>query len=230
MAIFYKNIGQTYRLIKKYDEAIEYLTKAYEIQHQLKNTQQEVWILTNIGASYSNKREHAKALPYYEQSLELARRIGNPLMVINNLNQIGQNYISQSQYIEAEKYLLKAYQESEKYGKNSHRIYVIGSLSSVYFELGKLQKSIKTVRDKNKPATLIIEQTINTAGLKPSASKIESSGKNGARVVLNEASFNQILIWLNTLATYNGIQVVSANIERAKTPGRANARLTLERL
>ncbi len=86
-----------------------------------------------------------------------------------------------------------------------------------------------TVRDKNKPATLVIEQTINNAGLKPSVSKIESSGKNGARVVLNDAPFNQILVWLNTLATHNGIQVVSANIERANKPGRANARLTLER-
>ncbi len=86
-----------------------------------------------------------------------------------------------------------------------------------------------TVRDKNKPATLVIEQTINNAGLKPSVSKIESSGKNGARVVLNDAPFNQILVWLNTLVTHNGIQVVSANIERANKPGRANARLTLER-
>jgi len=86
-----------------------------------------------------------------------------------------------------------------------------------------------TVRDKNKPATLVIEQTINNAGLKPSVSKIESSGKNGARVVLNDAPFNQILVWLNTLATHNGIQVVSANIERANKSGRANARLTLER-
>lgn len=86
-----------------------------------------------------------------------------------------------------------------------------------------------TVRDKNKPATLVIEQTINNAGLKPSVNKIESSGKNGARVVLNDAPFNQILVWLNTLATHNGIQVVSANIERANKPGRANARLTLER-
>jgi len=86
-----------------------------------------------------------------------------------------------------------------------------------------------TALNKNKPATLIIEQTINNAGLKSSVNKIESSGKNGARVVLNEASFNQILIWLNTLATHNGIQVVSANIERASEPGRANARLTLER-
>ena len=86
-----------------------------------------------------------------------------------------------------------------------------------------------TVRDKNKPATLVIEQAINNAGLKSSVSKIESSGKNGARVVLNDAPFNQILVWLNTMATHNDIQVVSANIERASKHGRANARLTLER-
>jgi len=86
-----------------------------------------------------------------------------------------------------------------------------------------------TIRDKNKPTTLVIEQAIKNAGLESSVKKIESSGSNGARVTLNEAAFNQILIWLNTLATHNGIQVVSANIERAETPGRANARLTFER-
>ncbi len=86
-----------------------------------------------------------------------------------------------------------------------------------------------TIRDKNKPITLVIEQTINNAGLKASVNKIESSGKNGARVTLNEAAFNQVLVWLETLATHNGIQVVSANIERSSKLGRANARLTFER-
>jgi general secretion pathway protein M len=86
-----------------------------------------------------------------------------------------------------------------------------------------------TIRDKDKPVTLVIEQTIQNAGLKPSVSKIESSGSDGARVTLNEAPFNQILIWLNTIASFNGIQVTSANIERASAPGRANARLTLDR-
>ena len=86
-----------------------------------------------------------------------------------------------------------------------------------------------TIRDKNKPTTLVVEQTIDTAGLKTSLSKLESSGKNGARVTLNEASFNQVLVWLNTLATYNGIHVVSANLERTSQPGKTNARLTFER-
>jgi general secretion pathway protein M len=86
-----------------------------------------------------------------------------------------------------------------------------------------------TIRDQNKPTTLVIEQAINNSGLKASLSKLESSGSNSARVILNEAPFNQILIWLNTLATYNGIQVVSANIERSGTQGKVNARLTFER-
>ena len=86
-----------------------------------------------------------------------------------------------------------------------------------------------TVRDSNKPITLVIEQAIKNAGLNSSVNKIESSGNDGARVTLNEASFNQILVWLNTLSTYNGIQVVSAIIERGTEPGRANARLSFER-
>lgn len=89
--------------------------------------------------------------------------------------------------------------------------------------------SSSTIRDKNKPTTLVIEQAIKNAGLNPSVKKIESSGSNGARVTLNDASFNQILVWLNTLATHNGILVVSANIERAEKPGLTNARLTFER-
>lgn len=85
------------------------------------------------------------------------------------------------------------------------------------------------IRDQNKPTTLVIEQSINNAGLKPNVEKIESSGSNGARVTLNEATFNQVLVWLNTLATHNGIHVISANIEGTNNSGKINARLTFER-
>lgn len=90
--------------------------------------------------------------------------------------------------------------------------------------------SRSSIRDKNKPTTLVIEKAINNAGLKTAVKKIESAGNNGARVTLKAASFNQVLVWLNTLSTYNGIQVVSANIERSDTQGRVNVRLTFERL
>jgi general secretion pathway protein M len=85
------------------------------------------------------------------------------------------------------------------------------------------------IRDRNKPVTLVIETTLQNAGLKSSVNKIESSGKDSTRVILKDAPFNQILVWLNTLATHNGIYVVSANIERSEQAGRADARLTFER-
>jgi len=120
--------------------------------------------------------------------------------------------------------------ETEQQKQNSQKE-ILFWMQQAATEVKSLRSSGRrnTVRDKNKPTSLIIEQTINNAGLKSSVTKIESSGKNGARVTLNEASFNQIMVWLNTLETHNAIQVVSANIERASKPGRANARLTFER-
>ena len=85
------------------------------------------------------------------------------------------------------------------------------------------------IRDTDKPVTLVIEQSINVSGLKPSVKKIESSGSDGARVIMDDASFNQVLLWLNTLSTYNNIQVVSANIERSEKEGHADARFPFER-
>jgi len=85
------------------------------------------------------------------------------------------------------------------------------------------------IRDRNKPVTLVIETSLQNAGLKSSVNKIESSGKDSTRVILKEAPFNQILVWLNTLATHNGIHVVSANIERSEKAGRADVRLSFER-
>lgn len=85
------------------------------------------------------------------------------------------------------------------------------------------------IRDKNKPVNLVIETTLTNAGLKSSLKKIESSGNKGTRVTLDDAAFNQILVWLNTMATFNNIHVVSANIERSSKAGRADARLTFER-
>ncbi len=81
----------------------------------------------------------------------------------------------------------------------------------------------------NKAITLVLEQSIVNAGLKSFVGKIESSGNTAARVKLNNVSFNQMLVWLNTIETHNGISVSSAIIERSGTPGNVNARLSFIR-
>lgn len=97
-------------------------------------------------------------------------------------------------------------------------------------EVKTLKRSgAKTVSSSKQPVSLIIEQSAKISGLKNNLGKLESSGKEGARVKLETASFDQMLIWLNTLEKRHGITVTSANIERAEKSGTVNARLTFSR-
>jgi general secretion pathway protein M len=98
-------------------------------------------------------------------------------------------------------------------------------------EVRALQASGATKRQSNssQPVTLLVENSATTAGLKPYLRKLESTSDKGARVTMDDASFDQILLWLNTLQTQYGISVSSANLDRADKAGAINARMTLNR-
>lgn len=97
-------------------------------------------------------------------------------------------------------------------------------------EAKALKKSgARPISSTSQPVSLLVEQSAASAGLKKHMGKLESSGKQGARIKLDDASFNQILIWLNTLQEKHGITVTSANIDLADKPGTVNARLSLNR-
>lgn len=77
--------------------------------------------------------------------------------------------------------------------------------------------------------TLVVEKSAASAGIKPYLSRLESTSNKGARVTIDAASFDQLLLWLNTLQTQYGISVTSANLDRDDKPGAVNARMTLKR-
>ena len=81
----------------------------------------------------------------------------------------------------------------------------------------------------SQPVSLLVENSVTTAGLKPYMTKLESTSDKGARVTIDAASFDQLLLWLNTLEMQYGISVSSANLDRDDKPGAINARMTLDR-
>ena len=81
----------------------------------------------------------------------------------------------------------------------------------------------------NSPVSIVAEQSATTSGLKKQISKIESSGKNAAQIKIDNASFDQMLIWIDALKIRYGMSVSSAKIERTEKSGIINARLTLNR-
>ena len=93
----------------------------------------------------------------------------------------------------------------------------------------KATGAAKRRTNSSQPVTLLVEQSAATAGLKPFIRKLESTSDKGARITIDEASFDQILLWLDTLQTQYGISVSSANLDRAEKPGAVNARMTLSR-
>lgn len=107
---------------------------------------------------------------------------------------------------------------------------IVSWMREAAVEVKALKRSgAKTVTSSNQPVSLLVEKSAEISGLKNNLGKLESSGKQGARVKLDTASFNQMLIWLNTLEKQHGITITSANIERAEKPGTVNARLSFNR-
>lgn len=93
----------------------------------------------------------------------------------------------------------------------------------------KATGAAKRQTNSSQPVTLLVEQSAAAAGLKPFIRKLESTSNKGARITIDEASFDQLLLWLNTLQTQYGISVTSANLDRVEKPGAVNARMTLSR-
>jgi general secretion pathway protein M len=102
-------------------------------------------------------------------------------------------------------------------------------MQSAAGEAGALKASGSRKATSNQPIALILESSAAISGLKQQISKIESSGKTGAQVKIDSASFDQLLVWLNTLEQQHGVSISSASIERNDLPGTISARLSFEK-
>lgn len=78
-----------------------------------------------------------------------------------------------------------------------------------------------------KPLLSQIEQTASRSRLRETIRKIQPEGERGARIWMDNAAFDDVLLWLDQLHK-QGIDVVDMSVERQAEPGRANIRLLLE--
>ena len=102
-------------------------------------------------------------------------------------------------------------------------------MQSASKEVTTLKRSGTRKVSNNQPIALILENSAKVSGLKKHINKIESSGKSGARVKIDSASFDQLLVWLNRLEKQHGVSITTANIERNIEAGTISARLSFEK-
>ena len=118
-------------------------------------------------------------------------------------------------------------QQQQKF-KSQQDIYVW--MQSASRDVMTLKRSGTRKISSKQPIALILENSAKISGLKQHINKIESSGKNGARVKIDSASFDQLLVWLNTLEQQHSVTIKTASIERSDKAGTISARLSFEKL
>lgn len=75
----------------------------------------------------------------------------------------------------------------------------------------------------------VVDQTSKQSQLAPAVKRIEPDGQELVRVTLEQASFDDLMIWLGSLQRNFGVSVADVSIDRQAASGRVNVRLTLQR-
>ena len=74
---------------------------------------------------------------------------------------------------------------------------------------------------------VIVDRTARAAGLGQALTRNQPVGTDGIRVRLDNAPFNAVAQWLNTLGSASGLAIESASFDRTPEEGRVNASLVL---
>ncbi|MGY6554878.1 MAG: type II secretion system protein GspM [Wenzhouxiangella sp.] len=73
----------------------------------------------------------------------------------------------------------------------------------------------------------LADQTARAAGLAGALSRIEPVGENQVRVWLDDADFTVTMRWLETVSINHPVRAAQLDIERGRSTGLVNARVTL---
>ncbi|MBL4852213.1 MAG: type II secretion system protein M [Gammaproteobacteria bacterium] len=75
----------------------------------------------------------------------------------------------------------------------------------------------------------LVDQTAKRSKLGTAIKRVEPEGSKNVRLWLEQASFDNILLWLAKIKQSHGIEVSRISVEQPDSPGIVNARISLQR-
>ncbi len=97
-------------------------------------------------------------------------------------------------------------------------------------EVKQLRGSTSSSQRNGRSLLAVVDQTTKQARLGSSVKRLEPAGSDSVKVMLEEASFDDMMAWLQSLEQSQGLTVATISIDRQAASGRVNARLTLQSL
>ncbi|MEL7039273.1 MAG: tetratricopeptide repeat protein, partial [Cyanobacteria bacterium J06592_8] len=137
------NLGNAYRRLGQYQEAIEYYQQSLTIAREIGDRNGEAASLGNLGIAYRRLGQYEKAIEYYQQSLAIFQEIGDRKGVASSLNNLGNAYFSLGQYQKAIEYHQQSLAIDREIGDRKGVASSLNNLGNAYDSLGQYQEAIE---------------------------------------------------------------------------------------
>jgi len=95
-------------------------------------------------------------------------------------------------------------------------------------EAKQLRGTSRVRRGGTQSLLAVVDQTAKRSHLGAAVKRIQPEGQDQVRVSLEQASFDDMVMWLGSLQS-QGISVIDATMDRQSGAGRVNARITLKK-
>ena len=139
----YGNLGNAYRSLGDYQNAIEYHEKLLKIAKEIGDRAGEGAGYGSLGSAYKSLGDYQKAIEYHEKCLKIAKEIGDRGGEGAGYGNLGSAYKSLGDYEKAIEYHEKALKIAKEISDRAGEGAGYGNLGNAYRSLGDYQKAIE---------------------------------------------------------------------------------------
>jgi tetratricopeptide (TPR) repeat protein len=137
------NLGSSYVMLGRTQEAIEHYQQALAIARETGNRSSEGTLLGNLGNSYAGLGRTQEAIEHYQQALAIARETGNRSSEGTALGNLGNRYRDLGKTQKAIEHDQQALAIARETGNRKNEGTLLGNLGECLTDLGQTQKAIE---------------------------------------------------------------------------------------
>ena len=139
----YRNLGNAYYRLGKFQEAIDYHIKCLSIAKEVGDRDGEGTAYGNLGNAYCSLGKFQEAIDYHIKCLSIAKEVGDRAGEGRAYGYLGTAYCSLGKLEEAIKYYNKCLSIVKEVGDRYGEGRAYGNLGNAYCSLGKFQEAIE---------------------------------------------------------------------------------------
>ena len=141
-ATFYHNLALSYVNIEQYEEALEAISNAIDINTYLNKTNRIALNKTALGNIYAMQGDIITALKYFNQALQSYTKSGNLFGQTEANYNIGYSYYYLNKYTSAQKYYFEALRTARIINLAYYEEYIYDGLSEVFYNQSNYKKAL----------------------------------------------------------------------------------------